>query len=111
MIIFTIDEIKDRIEPIAYKYGVEKVYLFGSYSRQEATQESDVDLLIEKGQIRNLLDYFGFISELEDNLGIHVDVVTTTSNDKVFLENIRREVVLIYEQSGQGYITENRAVL
>lgn len=36
--IYTIDEIRSNISPIAKKYGVERVYLFGSYARGEATK-------------------------------------------------------------------------
>ena len=43
--IYTIDEIREKVKPIAEKYGIEKVWLFGSYARGEATEESDVDLL------------------------------------------------------------------
>jgi hypothetical protein len=43
--IYTIEEIKTIVEPIARKYGVARVYLFGSYARGEVTENSDVDLL------------------------------------------------------------------
>ena len=44
--IYTIDEITAAVKPIAEKYGIDKVWLFGSYARGEATEKSDVDLLI-----------------------------------------------------------------
>ena len=34
--------------------------LFGSYARGKATENSDVDFLIDKGEIKGLLDYIGF---------------------------------------------------
>ena len=46
--VFTIEEIKKRIEPIAKKYGLRAVYVFGSYARGEADAESDIDLLIDR---------------------------------------------------------------
>lgn len=45
--IYTIDEIKAVVKPIAEKYDLEKVYLFGSYARGEANEESDIDILIK----------------------------------------------------------------
>ena len=44
--IYTVDEITAAVKPIAEKYGIDKVWLFGSYARGEATEKSDVDLLI-----------------------------------------------------------------
>ena len=45
--IYTIDEISRRIQPVASAYGLRAVYLFGSYARGEATENSDIDLLID----------------------------------------------------------------
>ena len=53
--IYSISEIKDIVSPIAKKYGVENVYLFGSYARGEATPDSDLDLRIDKGKLRGLI--------------------------------------------------------
>ena len=45
--IYTIDEISSRIRPVAEKYHLKAVYLFGSYARGEARDDSDVDLLVD----------------------------------------------------------------
>ena len=47
LMIYTIDEISSRIRPVAEKYHLKAVYLFGSYARGEARDDSDVDLLVE----------------------------------------------------------------
>lgn len=52
--VYTIDEIRAIATPIAKSHGVAALYLFGSYSRGDATSESDLDFRIEKGQIRTL---------------------------------------------------------
>jgi len=95
---FTVDEIKEKTEPIAKKYGVRRVSLFGSYARGTADDSSDVDLYIEKGHLQNLIRYFMFVADLEKTLGCHVDVVTTGIEDKDFLHAIQQEEVLIYEE-------------
>lgn len=97
--------------PIAEKYGIAELYIFGSYARKEATDNSDIDLLIDKGDICNLLDYFAFVSDLEDSFGKHVDVVTITCNDKEFVKKAMKEAILIYESKRQNHYTENLAVL
>ena len=81
--IYTIDEIRRKVVPIAKKYGVKKLSLFGSYARGEADDKSDVDFLIDRGKIVGI-EYFGFVYDLEDELGCHVDVVTTGISDKNF---------------------------
>ena len=72
------------------------VGLQGSYARGEATDESDVDLLINKGEIKGLIDFVDFIHDLEQSLKCNVDVVTTSSHNKKFLEKICKDEVLIY---------------
>jgi len=93
----TIDEIKRISVPIAQRYGVKKLALFGSYARGEQKDTSDIDFLIEKGKIQGW-EFFGFINNLEDDLGMHVDVITYDSlKDSLITDSVRDEVVL-YEQ-------------
>lgn len=51
MCVYKIEEIAERVRPIAERYGVGKIYLFGSYARGEATEESDIDLLVDASEI------------------------------------------------------------
>ena len=92
--IYAIDDIKRISIPIAQKYGVKKLALFGSYARGEQKDTSDIDFLIEKGKIQGW-DFFGFINNLEDDLGVHVDVMTYDSlKDSLIADAVRDEVVL-----------------
>ena len=95
---YTIEEIKTKTVPITKSYGVQSLGLFGSYARNEATDDSDVDLCVEKGSLRSLLQYFSFVHDLEKVLGCHVDVITTEIEDKAFLNRIMGERVLLYER-------------
>ena len=95
---YTINEIKDKTAPIAKAYGIGRMGLFGSYARGEANDDSDVDLYIDRGRLKSLLQYFAFIDELENVLNCHVDVVTTGIEDKQFLSAIMKEGVLLYEE-------------
>ena len=65
---YTINEIKNKTNPIAKAYGIGRMSLFGSYARGEATDDRDVDLYIERGRLKSLLQYFAFIDELEKTL-------------------------------------------
>ena len=92
--LYTLEEIKRISIPIAKKYGVKKLALFGSYARGEHQVTSDIDFLIDKGRIRGL-EFFGFINNLEDDLGVHVDVMTYDSlRDSLIAYAIEDEVIL-----------------
>ncbi|MDQ7095480.1 nucleotidyltransferase domain-containing protein [Desulfosporosinus sp. PR] len=93
----TIEEIKAVVEPIARKYGVERVYLFGSYARGDVTENSDVDLRVDKGSLKGMFALCGLYTEIEEALQIKVDVLTTGSLDDDFLRKIQKEEVLLYQ--------------
>jgi hypothetical protein len=95
---YTLNEIKEKTVPIAVSYGIKSLGVFGSYARNEATDDSDVDICVEKGSMRSLFQYFAFVQELEKNLGCHVDVITTEIEDTDFLNRVLAERVLLYEQ-------------
>lgn len=94
---YTIEELRSRIAPIAQRYGVQSVSLFGSYSRGTATKGSDIDLKIEKGKLKSLFQICGFRLEVEDAL--EVDLVTSESSDQAFLDMIAKDEVLLYRNT------------
>lgn len=95
---YTITDLRNIIAPLAKAYGAERVYLFGSYARGDVTENSDVDLRIDKGKIRGLA-LAGLLVDLEDALGLPVDLLTTASLDDRFLSSIQNDEVLLYEVS------------
>ncbi len=97
--IYSIDEIKRTISPIAEQYGVESVSLFGSYSKGTAKAGSDIDLKIEKGKLRSLFQISNFRLAIEDALSLPVDLLTSESSDKEFLKAIRENEVLLYRSA------------
>lgn len=95
---YSIGEIKAIVSRLAKQYGAERVYLFGSYARGDMTDSSDIDLRIDKGSIRGF-QLGGLLLDLEDSLGVPVDLVPTSSLDRHFLDSIRKDEVLLYEAS------------
>ena len=75
MCVYKIEEIAERVRPVAERYGITKVYLFGSYARGEATEESDVDLLVDAENV-NGLKFFGLYEDLRQALEKELDLVT-----------------------------------
>ena len=96
---YIIDELRQIIAPIARVHGVESVSLFGSYSKGVASAGSDVDLKIEKGRLHSLFQLSGFRLAVEDALKLSVDLVTNEASDRVFLDTISRDEVLLYRNS------------
>ncbi len=66
---------RTAIRRLARKYGVDRIFVFGSVRRREATQTSDVDLMVRWKRTVSLLDRAGLRSDLEKTLGRPVDLV------------------------------------
>lgn len=104
--IYTVGEIQNAILPVAIKYGLRAVYLFGSYARSTATEASDIDLIIDTTgtQIKSLLQLASVCCDLEEALGKSVDVITVSSleqkiqrpGEKNFRQNVWNEKVNLY---------------
>ncbi len=94
----TIEDIRYAVVPLAEEYGAAKVSLFGSFARGEASESSDIDILLEKGSIRGM-QVLDFQDALSEALGRPVDVVTTAGASERFLNKIRRDEVTLYEAS------------
>ena len=98
MVKHSISEIQQIVSALAREYGAERVYLFGSYARGDMDETSDIDLRIDKGSIRGI-QLGGLLVDLEDALGVPVDLITTGSLDAQFLSAIQPDEVLLYEAS------------
>ena len=97
--VLTIDEIKKRIRPVCEKYNVKELFLFGSYARGEATEDSDVDFRLVSGRDIDLFKMVGLRLDLEEVLEKEVDLISKISEDsKIFKRHYEREAVLIYER-------------
>lgn len=97
----SIEEIKNRIAPICQKHALSAVYLFGSYARGEATAASDIDLRIELGTPLGGFATATLYAELEDALGVTLDIMQTHQLSAEFLAFIAPDEVLIYGDKTQ----------
>ena len=101
----TLDEIKEKVSPICKKYDVASAYVFGSYARGDATDDSDVDIRIDKGnsqKLHGLFDVSGFQLALMDILGKNVDLITMLPQDErydIFNKNVKNDEVLVYAEA------------
>lgn len=92
--------IVERIKGYLATKPIEKAWLFGSFSRGEENDESDIDLIVEFSEgVKIGLEYFRMIGELEDLCQRKIDLAESDMIDKRVSENINRDKILIYERA------------
>lgn len=94
---YTIEELKSIVSPIAEKYQISRVYLFGSFARGDYDEQSDIDIRIEKGNLKGMFALCGFYTEVSEALERKVDILTTGSLSEEFLESIKKDEILLYK--------------
>lgn len=104
--VYSMEELAQRITPIAAAYGMKAVYLFGSYARGTATVDSDVDLIIDTDgtALTSLFALGQLYCDLEDALGKKIDLITVSSleqpaklvSEKLFRSQVEQERRMIY---------------
>ena len=99
--VYSIDEIREIIAPVLQKHGVDRVYLFGSYARGDADENSDVDLCVDASRLRGMFALGSLYADLEDALDKPLDLLTLNSmqynQDEGFKNTVQKEQVLIYD--------------
>lgn len=88
-------ENRDLIRTVAMRHRTENPRVFGSASRGEDTETSDLDLLVDPLPGATLLDLGAIQIELEESLGISVDVLTPGDLPKKFRDQVLSEAVPI----------------
>jgi hypothetical protein len=84
---------RNEILTIAAHHGAKNLRIFGSLARGEASETSDVDVLIKLEPGRSLLDIIALKQDLEDLLGCAVDVVTEEAVSPYIRDQVLKEAV------------------
>jgi predicted nucleotidyltransferase len=84
---------RDEILRIAQRHVARNVRVFGSIARRSADAQSDVDSLVDLEPGRSLLDLGGLLMELQELLGLRVDVVTERGLRERIRDTILREAI------------------
>ena len=94
-------EMKQIIADYFKTQPVLKAWLFGSYSRGEQSEGSDVDILIlfDRSQPVGLFKLSGMHLDLQDLLGLPVDLVTVKGLMDFARDSVERDKILIYERA------------
>ncbi len=95
--VYSINELSDTLLPILRKYNANKAFLFGSYARNEADKDSDIDVMVVGGQQFEPTDIFCIADDLHRTLQKQVDVYEEREIDHSsdFYTNIIREGIEI----------------
>ncbi len=90
---------KQQLYQIAARYGISRIYVFGSVARGESKDASDVDFLIEMDENVSALGVGAFQYEAEQLLGIRIVVIPTFAlqnvEDQAFVQSVSSDSVAI----------------
>lgn len=90
----TVKEVIDSMN----KEVIQKVYLFGSYARGEATSKSDINLRVLGMKGLSLFDIGYIAAEIEERLNKKVDIISGNNIEPVVYETIQKDEICIYEK-------------
>ena len=92
-------KIQKQLYQVAAKYGISKVYVFGSVARGESSDVSDLDLLIEMESGASAFGVGAFQFEVQKLLGVRVDVIPAFTlpkiEDKSFVQSVQGDAVAL----------------
>jgi predicted nucleotidyltransferase len=90
-----IEKIIKTINPVLTRYGIVSASIVGSVARQEETDESDLDLIIEIGKPMSLLTLAALKIELEELLHNKVDLLERTALKPRLKQSILSNAIMI----------------
>ena len=76
-------------------HGAEKIGVFGSYARNEAREDSDLDLIVWFKEQKSLLGIIRIERELSELLGVKIDLLTEQAISPYLIDRIRKELKVI----------------
>lgn len=90
------DKIMNTIVMNLRKQGAKKIALFGSYAKNKETPKSDIDILVEFKGKKSFLELVRLERELSEKSGVKIDLLTEKSISPLIMENVKRDMEVIY---------------
>lgn len=87
-----IDKIRSKRAELSTHYPIERLAIFGSFARHEATSESDVDIMVEFNKPIGM-QFFSLADELEKLLQLKVDLVSKNGIKPAYFAEIEPELI------------------
>ena len=88
-------ERRDEVLAIARRYGAHDVRIFGSVARGDQREDSDLDIIVRFEPGRSLFDHGGLLMDLQDLLGIKVDVISEGGMRPRLCDLVMKEAVTL----------------
>jgi predicted nucleotidyltransferase len=94
---YDIEQIRDALLPLTFKYDIKKLILYGSYAKGKQEPQSDIDLVVD-GNIKGI-KFFGLLEDVNNALVKSVDLIHLSQIKKTseIYENVMKGIVL-YER-------------
>jgi len=98
--VYSIDEIKRRLSSVFESEPVYKAVLFGSYAKGEATESSDVDIMIDSRGLLLNMNFYGVLHDITECLGKKVDLIEVTEirEDSPLYTEVHERGIMLYER-------------
>ncbi|MBI2645063.1 nucleotidyltransferase family protein [Candidatus Uhrbacteria bacterium] len=94
----TLQSVRKKVIPVLKKAAVTRAAFFGSYARNTAKKNSDIDIVVSFKGKKSLFDMVRLKAELEKKLKKKVDIVTYNAIHPLLKERIMEEQKIIYEE-------------
>ena len=91
-----IEKIKEKIKPVAQKYNLTYIWIFGSYVKNKQRKDSDIDIIVKTEDVADGFKIVEVKFALEEALDKVVDIITTGSIKGSLLEGENLEEMLVY---------------
>jgi len=82
-------------DDMARRFGVISMGLFGSFARNEATEESDIDIVVEIKNTNKFMNFFDLKYYLEKHLNHPVDLGIESTLKPAAKESVRRDIIYV----------------
>ena len=95
----SLSQVRSNLSQMKYylssKYDIESLYIFGSYAREEQTEKSDIDILVDFKNTPDLLTFIEMEEYMSEKLNIHVDLVPKRKLKLQIKDQILEEAIAI----------------
>ena len=92
------EKILSKIVSNLKKYNISKISLFGSFARNDNTNDSDIDIIVNFNERKTLLELAKIERELGEQIGIKIDLLTEKSISPYLIDIIKLEEKIIYAE-------------
>jgi uncharacterized protein len=90
-----LDTLRSMRHELATQYHVSSIGIFGSYSKKNQTEQSDLDLVVEFNQPIGMMAFVHLKNMISDRLNIKVDLVTPEGLHPLIRDQVMHEVVYV----------------